>query len=81
MNLAATGTYNIGCGKNYSINEVAALVGGPAVHIEPRLGEARLTLADYSKAKEVLGWQPNIDLPTGLSVLDKFEKKSNLIIF
>jgi UDP-glucose 4-epimerase len=80
MNHDATGTFNIGAGKNYSINEVAALVGGETINISPRLGEARLTLADYSKAQNVLGWKPNIDLPTGLSILDKFEKRSNIIL-
>jgi len=75
------GTFNIGSGTNYSINEVAKLVGGETVNIPARLGEARVTLADYNKAKNILGWSPNIDLQTGLKILDQFEKKSNLIIF
>jgi UDP-glucose 4-epimerase len=84
MNQEATGTFNIGSGKNYSVNQVAELIlgskGGTIQHIEPRLGEARLTLADYRKAQEILGWKPLIDLATGITVLDKFENKSNLIV-
>ena len=48
---------NIGAGKNISINEVAALIGGPVVH-EPERLEPAHTLADISKAKELLGWEP-----------------------
>ncbi len=48
---------NIGAGKNISVNEVAALIGGPVVH-EPERLEPAHTLADISKAKELLGWEP-----------------------
>ena len=50
--------FNIGTGKNYSINEIASLVGGSKIHIPARIGEARETLADISKATQVLGWSP-----------------------
>lgn len=77
MNRDATGVYNIGTGTNYSINELADLVGGlaPREHIPPRLGEARITLADRSKAEMVLDWVPHIDLKQGLAVLDQYERK------
>lgn len=55
-------TYNIGTGKNYSVNEIAAMVGGSTVNIPPRLGESRITLADSKKAKDHLGWSPKISL-------------------
>lgn len=80
MNQEATGVFNIGTGVNYSINEVAAMVGGETVFIPQRLGEYRLTKADNRRAADILGWKPLIDLKTGLTVLDKFENKSNLII-
>lgn len=54
--------YNIGTGTNYSINEVADVVGGERVHISPRAGEARHTLSNSSKAKRDLGWVAKIDL-------------------
>ena len=63
---------NIGSGRNYSILEVADIIGGkdyPRVFIEPRIGEARVTLADISKAKEMLGWEPKISLEEGIGIL------------
>jgi UDP-glucose 4-epimerase len=54
--------YNIGTGKNHSINEIASLMGGPISHIPPRLGESRITLADSGKALAQLGWKPKVRL-------------------
>lgn len=53
---------NIGSGKNYSVNEVAKMIDPKHVFIPPRLGETKVTLADISKAKKLLGWQPKIQL-------------------
>lgn len=60
---------NIGTGKNYSILEVANLIGGPTIFTEPRQGEARETLADNKKAKELLGWEPMIPFEEGIQEL------------
>jgi len=49
---------NIGTGTNYSVNELAKLIGGAYNYIDNRPGEARVTLADISKAKTLLGWLP-----------------------
>lgn len=88
MNHEATGVFNIGTSRNYSINELALLCENRHFpngmlnsqknfeYIPPRLGEAQNTLADNTKAREQLGWNPAIDLPTGLDVLDQFEKKT-----
>jgi len=54
--------FNIGAGKNYSVLEIKDLIKGDYIHIPPRKGEARITLADNTKAKEVLGWSPKIKL-------------------
>jgi UDP-glucose 4-epimerase len=48
---------NIGNGDNRSVNQIANLLGGEFTHIESRL-EPNQTLADNSKAKELLGWSP-----------------------
>jgi UDP-glucose 4-epimerase len=48
---------NIGNGDNRSVNEIANLIGGPKEYIEKRL-EPEQTLADNTKAKQLLGWQP-----------------------
>lgn len=55
------GIYNIGRGRNYSVNEIAEAVGGLKQYIDPRPGENRETLADNSKALEA-GWQPKVDI-------------------
>jgi len=48
---------NIGNGDNRSINELADMIGGDIVNIAPVI-EPRETLANNSKAEELLGWKP-----------------------
>lgn len=52
---------NIGNGDNRSVNQLANLVGGPRINIESRL-EPTETLADNTKAKELLGWSPTMSI-------------------
>ena len=54
--------YNVGPGKNYSINEIADVISDKQINIEPRIGEARETLANNSKIKSVFGWYPKVNL-------------------
>ena len=61
---------NIGGGHDRSVNEVAKLIGGPTVFVEPRL-EPRRTLADITRAKELLGWEPQIKFEKGIEELKK----------
>lgn len=76
-------TINIGCGKNYSINEIADDVisslkeygiknNMKKVYIPARIGESRETLADISLAKEKLGWEPKTSLKDGIKKLVPF---------
>lgn len=65
---------NIGCGKNYSILEAADLIGGPKVFIEPRQGEAAETLADNKRARDLIGWQPEIGFEDGIAGLKKLHR-------
>lgn len=62
--------FNIGNGKNYSVNDVANAFGG-----EKRYGEQRLepfqTLADNSKARSILGWNPKCNL---MPWIEKYKK-------
>ena len=54
--------FNLGNGKNYSVLDLVKMIGGPFVHIADREGEAEITLADNSKAKDILGWNPVVRL-------------------
>ena len=53
--------FNIGNGKNYSVNEVADMFGGKKSYGEKRI-EPFETLADNSKVKLKLNWEPKGDL-------------------
>ena len=48
---------NIGNGDNRSVNDIADMVGGDRVFVDPVL-EPRESLADITKAKDLLGWEP-----------------------
>jgi len=54
--------YNVGTGRNYSINELANLIGGDKVYIPERKGESRITLANCDKIKRKIGWEPYVML-------------------
>jgi UDP-glucose 4-epimerase len=61
---------NIGAGNNHSVNEVAALIGGPVEHLAPRV-EPHDTLADNRKAQGLLGWKPTVDFAEGVAELKR----------
>ena len=54
--------YNVGCGKNYSVNELAEMISENTVNIPPRPAEARLSLANNKKLCKTFGWQPSMNL-------------------
>jgi len=56
---------NIGAGNNYSVNEIANQLGGDVEFISPRV-EPHDTLADNSRARELLGWKPEVELEDGI---------------
>jgi nucleoside-diphosphate-sugar epimerase len=57
-------TFELGRGKNYSVNEIASAFGEnyPTKYIDERPGEMRDTLCTDTKAMDVLGWKPNKDV-------------------
>ena len=63
-------SFNIGNGSNYSINEIADMLGGEKTYGEKRL-EPFQTLADNNKAKSILKWNPKGDLPTWIKQYKK----------
>ncbi len=60
---------NIGTGKNYSINQIAAMISNNTVNIPSRPGEIQDTLAEITKAKQLLGWEPTVSLEQGIEEL------------
>jgi len=53
---------NIGTGKSFSVLDIAKMMNGEYIHVPARNGEARHTLADITKAKELLNWEPKYSL-------------------
>jgi UDP-glucose 4-epimerase len=65
-------TYNVGSGTNYSMIEIADIIGASNHEfIAQRPGEARETLADISKIKNILGWEPEQNLQQYLDRMSK----------
>ena len=69
-------TINLGSGKEIQVRElantIAQVLGRPdadITHVEPRPGDVRRLLADSSKAKRLLGFQPSVALRDGLTLL------------
>jgi len=63
---------NIGSGVNYSISNIADLIGGvayPRTLLPPRAGDVRAVRADISHARTLLGWSPAVSFPTGIEIL------------
>jgi UDP-glucose 4-epimerase len=56
--------FELGSGKNYSINEVADIFDCETTYIPERPGEYDVTLCDYSKAENILGYKPMGNLKT-----------------
>jgi len=55
--------FELGTGKNYSIIEITEFFNQTEVeYIPARDGEYDVTLADYSKANNILGWNPTKNL-------------------
>ena len=61
--------YNIGGGKEITINKIAKLIGGKKVYVPKRPGEPDRSLADISKIKRDLKWKPKIKIEEGVKEL------------
>jgi dTDP-L-rhamnose 4-epimerase len=69
--------FNIGSGCAYTVREVAEELGAAlgATNIDPliteqyRTGDVRHCFADISKARLLLGYEPQVSLPEGLQEL------------
>ncbi len=60
--------FNVGTGQPQSINRLVELLGGKEVtYLPKRPGEPDITCADFSKIKNILGWQPRVSFEEGVS--------------
>jgi UDP-glucose 4-epimerase len=55
-------TFELGRGKNYSVNEIADMFNQRVIYKENNPGEAEVTLCDDTLAKEILGWDPKLNI-------------------
>jgi nucleoside-diphosphate-sugar epimerase len=69
---AAGEVINVATGSRISLNGLLATLNAiagtsvEAIYAEPRLGDVKDSLADISKAKQLLGYQPLVNLEDGL---------------
>ena len=63
--------YNVGSGKETSINLIADIIGGNKVKIPKRTGEPSRSQADISKIQTDLDWQPRVTINEGIKILLK----------
>jgi UDP-glucose 4-epimerase len=67
-----SGAFNIGSGTQVTINKLVDLLGGAigrpaAVRLAPpRPGDVRDSLADIGAARRAFGYEPAVDMPSGL---------------
>ena len=54
--------YNVGSGKNYSVNEIASFISDDTINIPPRIGEARNSLANIDKIQKTFACKPDVDV-------------------
>jgi UDP-glucose 4-epimerase len=70
--------FELGRGENFSINEIADCFGKdyPKEYLPERPGEYDMTLADSSKAKELLDWNPTKNVKEYIEEWIKYQRKT-----
>ncbi len=63
--------YNVANGKEISVNSIADIIGGNKVCVPKRPGEPDRSMADITKIKTQLNWQPRISIKEGIEMLLK----------
>ena len=54
--------FNVGSGKNYSVQDIANAISEDQTYIPKRSGEMDTTFADITKIGKILGWTPEVDV-------------------
>lgn len=69
---STSGIFNLGCGRRITINDLASRLNDVlGTELEPehgpaREGEVRHSMADIARARKELGYDPSVELETGL---------------
>ena len=61
--------YNLGSGKETSINQIARIIGGEKIFIPKRPNEPTRSCANISKIKKDISWKPKISINEGVKKL------------
>ena len=61
--------YNLGSGKETSINKIASLIAGKKIFIPKRTGETMRSCANISKICKDINWKPKISITEGVKRL------------
>lgn len=70
------GSFNIGSGDCYSINDLAKNLGASeVVHLPKRPGEPDKTFADASFARAILNWEPKVSFEEGCKIMKELIPK------
>ena len=65
-NVGKAEVFNIGSGRESTINRIAELIGGPSVHVPGRGFDERFKRAGIQRAYDLLGWQPKVHIEEGI---------------
>jgi nucleoside-diphosphate-sugar epimerase len=57
---------NVGAGSEVSIARIAELIGGPVEYVPPRGFDERFKRAGIERARELLGWEPQVQIDEGM---------------
>ena len=63
--------FNLGSGKETSVNKIAKIIGGKKINVPKRPGEPDRSHADITKIKKKLNWKPRISIQFGIKELLK----------
>lgn len=81
--------FNIGTGTNNSVNEIAQMIKSlmassnivvEVAHVSERSKEVRETLANNSRARNTLGWEPTVDIKNGIDDLKGYYLNNQSLI-
>lgn len=75
--------FNIGTGKETDVNTIfrklrdSVGIGADEKHGPAKAGEQMRSVIDYSKAKKLLGWEPQVGLDEGIDLTVKYFRQKN----